>query len=217
MRSSRSARPKTRTEVIKVDPGRPDTKAVAKAARILKRGGLVAFPTETVYGVAARFSDKKAIARLSGVKERPQEKPFTAQIADAGKLADLRCEVSEHTAALAEQLWPGPLTMIMPTRDGKNVGVRIPDNRVALAVLAGCGFPLAVPSANRHGRRPPNDAVSVLKELDGKIDLLLDGGKTDIGVASTVLDMTVFPYRILREGSIGAMEISKAGGGILVE
>lgn len=192
-----------KTLVLKVDPEAPDKKSISKAADVIKNGGLVAFPTETVYGLGANALDDLAVARLYKVKLRPRAKPFTVQISDINAMKDVwGCEMTKIVAALTGKFWPGPLTIILKSAKGENVGFRIPKHKIALSVIREAGVPLYVPSANLSGSRPPVTAEDVLKELDGKIDMVIDGGSADIGVESTVVDLTVKPAKILREGAI---------------
>lgn len=199
-----------RTGVIKVNNYRPDKDVLRKAARVVKKGGLVAFPTETVYGLAADYLNKKAIQRLYRVKKRPRNKPFTVHIAKFDELDRLSCEISLFSKHLMEKFWPGPLTLILNTDSGEKIGFRMPRNRLALEFISACKTPIVAPSANISGRRPPCNADDVLKDLDGKIDLVLDGGETDVGIESTVVDMTILPYKILRKGAIDKTEIKDA-------
>lgn len=200
-----------KTVVIKVDPKNPDKEKIAQAAGIIRRGGLVAFPTETVYGIAANFLDERAIEKLYEVKERPAGKPFTIHIADVDIIKkSLGCEMTKEAGRLAKKFWPGPLTMVLRSSDGTKLGFRVPANNIALLLIKEAGVPIVAPSANISGKIPPKDAESVLKELDGKIDALLDGGPADIGIESTVIDMTEAPPKILRRGAISEEEILKA-------
>ena len=198
-----------RTVVLKVVAARPSKKIIARAAKILRSGGLVAFPTETVYGIGANLLNKKSIARLYKVKKRPGGKPFTVHIEDASLIKKLGCEITKAAKILMDRYWPGPLTLILNCKDGRKTGFRMPDNKVALKLIKGSGVPVACPSANISGKEPPTSAEGVLRQLDGKIDILLDAGPTDIGVESTVIDMTVTPPKILREGAIKASAISR--------
>jgi L-threonylcarbamoyladenylate synthase len=197
-----------KTYVVKIDPKRPEKDKIASAAEAVRSGSLVAFPTETVYGIAANFLDEKAIARLYSIKGRPAHKPFTVHIADIKAIEPLGCRISKQTLRLAEKFWPGPLTMVLPLGKDRSLGFRIPANRIALELIKNCGVPVVAPSANLSGNTPPVNAGQVLEELDGKIDMLLDGGATDVGVESTVIDMTVTPPKILRQGAIGREAIN---------
>ena len=199
-----------RTIVLKVAASRPDKEAIKQAAKILRLGGLVAFPTETVYGLGANLLNKKAIARLYRVKMRSRGKPFTVHIENASLIKRLGCEITKAAKVLTDKYWPGPLTIVLSCKDGRKIGFRMPDNRVALKLIKESGVPVVAPSANISGEEPPKSAGDVLNQLNGKIDILLDSGPTDVGVESTVIDMTVTPPKILREGAISESELLKA-------
>lgn len=191
-----------KTPVLKVDSSRPDIKAISFAAKVIRDGGLVAFPTETVYGLGANLLDKRAIANLYRVKNRPAGKPFTVHITGLGAIRRIGCPLKKEALALADKFWPGPLTMVLKAKDGRKIAFRMPDHKVALKLIRLSRVPVVAPSANLSGHPAPKSAREVLKELEGKIDLLLDGGRTSIGTESTVIDLTVTPPRILREGAI---------------
>lgn len=201
-----------RTIVLKVNADRPGKKVIARAAKRLRAGALVAFPTETVYGLGANVLNKKAVARLYKVKRRPKTKPFTVHIEDASLIRKLGCEITKEAGRLMDKYWPGPLTMILNCRNGEKIGFRMPDNKVALGLIKESGVPVVAPSANISGQEPPTRPGDVLKQLGGKIDLLLDAGPTDVGIESTVIDMTVSPPGILREGAISREKLSKVLG-----
>ncbi len=193
-----------RTEVLRANRAN-----ISYGAGILKAGGLVAFPTETVYGLGANLLEKKAIARLYAVKRRPKNKPFAVLIPDASFIRKTRCVMNKEARRLSDKFWPGPLTIILKSRNGRKTGFRMPDNRIALALLKKAGVPVACPSANLSGNVPPKSARGVLAQLDGKIDLLLDGGVAKIGIESTVVDLTIEPPAVLREGAIRSRDIFK--------
>lgn len=204
-----------KTEVIKVDAHKPDKEVLKEAAKVIKKGGLVAFPTETVYGLGADYLNKETIQRLYEVKNRPKDKPFTVHISNLDDLAKLSCEILLYSRHLIERFWPGPLTLIFKTDSGDKLGVRMPHNRIAREFISECTAPIVAPSANISGRKPPRNAEDVLADLDGKIDLLLDGGETDVGIESTIIDVSTFPYRVLREGAIKKSRIADIGRGLL--
>lgn len=193
-----------KTEVLKADK-----KSISRGARLLKRGCLVAFPTETVYGLGANLLDKRAVDRLYRVKRRPKDKPFTVLIADSETIEKMGCAVTEEAKRLTDEFWPGPLTVILKGKGNRKIGFRMPDNRIARSLVRQAGVPVACPSANVSGSSAPRDAKGVLQGLEDKIDLLIDGGKTDIGVESTVVDLTVRPPKILREGAITRGKLKK--------
>jgi L-threonylcarbamoyladenylate synthase len=199
-----------KTLVLKVDPEAPDPKLIRYAAGVLKGGGLVAFPTETVYGLGANLQDKEAVKRLYAVKGRPEGKPFTVHIADADQVKALGCSLDARSGKLAGRFWPGPLTMVLGSRDGGGVGFRMPANKVALELIRSSGVPVVAPSANLSGKKPPADAMAVMKDLDGKIEVVVDSGPVDLGVESTVIDMTVRPFKVLRKGAIAEEDLKKA-------
>ena len=179
----------------------PDAAALSEAAAIVRRGGLVAFPTETVYGLGADATNPEAIARLNQAKGRPPDKPYSLHVHSHDQVRELAGSIPPLAERLIGRFWPGPLTIVMPSRDGKTLGFRMPDHPVALAFLKACGVPLAAPSANRSGSAPPTDAKEVLAALGGAVDCVLDAGPTREGVASTVVEMTAGVARILRRGA----------------
>lgn len=197
------------TETKLAPASAPDN--VQLAADILKAGGLVAFPTDTVYGVAAHGFLPEAIQRLYMAKERPHTKAIALLLADAGDLHRIARNIPEGTLLLAERFWPGALTLIVPRADnlppiltagGDTVAVRMPDHPVALSVIATAGAPLATTSANLSGGPDPITAGDVMRDLGGRIELILDGGACPGGVPSTVLDLTTEPPVIRRVGPI---------------
>ena len=180
----------------------PDPAAIAQAAQILRSGGLVAFPTETVYGLAADAMNPKAIERLNQVKGRPPEKPYSLHLHAAGQMSQFVSTVPPLAQALMARFWPGPLTIVMTGIDGTSVGFRLPDHPVAHAFLEACGVPVVAPSANRSGSPPPTDAQEVIAALGEAFDCLLDGGPTQMGRESTVVQVTRDRIDVLREGAI---------------
>jgi len=178
----------------------------------LREGGLVAFPTETVYGLGANLLDKEAIKSLYKIKKRPGNKPFTVHIASLKQIKDLGCALDIRAGKLARHFWPGPLTMVLRSKNGGSIGFRMPKNTVALELIRMTKTPVVAPSANISSKKPPVTAAEALKDLDGKIDIVIDSGRTDIGLESTVLNMTTKPYTVIREGAIK----NKAIGKILV-
>ena len=190
----------------------PDAAALSEAAAIVRRGGLVAFPTETVYGLGADATNPGAIARLNQVKGRPPEKPYSLHVHSRDQVRALVGAVPALAERLIERFWPGPLTIVMPSRDGKTLGFRMPDHPVARAFLKACGVPLAAPSANRSGSAPPTDAKEVLAALGSAVDCVLDAGPTRLGRESTVVEVAGERLNILREGAISRATIEQALG-----
>lgn len=184
---------------------------IATAAKTLQRGGLVAFPTETVYGLGANALNAEAVARIFTAKDRPTADPLIVHLTGVEQLPLVARTVSETAARLAGQFWPGPLTLILPkqpavpnlvTSDLDSVAVRVPNHPVALALIREAGLPVAAPSANRFGHTSPTTAQHVWHDLHGRVEIILDGGPAAIGVESTVLDLSSSPARILRPGGI---------------
>ncbi len=193
-----------RTEVLAVDAHVPQSDRIARAAAVLRGGGLVAFPTETVYGLGALALDAAAVGRIFAAKGRPANNPVIVHIADLKQIEQVAAEWPDAAERLARRFWPGPLTLVVPrnadvpdatTAGGPTVAVRVPAHPVALALLRAVGAPVAAPSANRSAELSPTLAEHVLRGLDGRIDLVLDGGPTAGGIESTVLDMTTSPPR----------------------
>ncbi|MBI2104043.1 MAG: threonylcarbamoyl-AMP synthase [Candidatus Omnitrophica bacterium] len=180
----------------------PDPALIAEAAKILRGGGLVAFPTETVYGLGADAANPAAIERLDRVKGRPPDKPYSLHIHAPDQVGPFVASVPPLAATLMKRFWPGPLTIVMPGADGKTVGFRLPDHPIARVFLQACGVPVVAPSANRSGSPPPTDASEVLAALDGSIDCILDGGPTRLGRESTVVEVRDGRVEIRRAGAI---------------
>lgn len=198
---------------------------IARAVDALRRGGLVAFPTETVYGLGADAANPAALARLYSVKGRPAEHPVIVHVGEAAQLADWAAEVPRAASLLADALWPGPLTVIVRraarvpdavTGRGDTVGVRMPDQPVALALLRAFGDGIAAPSANRFGRVSPTTAADVRADLGDDVDVVLDGGPCTVGVESTIVDCTGDEIVILRPGGITRERIEAVGGAPVV-
>jgi len=198
-------------EILKINPQRPEKNLIKKSAEIIKKGGLVAFPTETVYGLGANALDKNAVKKIFQVKKRPLDNPIIVHIADFKDLTKLAKKIPKEAQILAKKFWPGPLTLILfkkkivpdeVTAKTKTVAIRMPDNKVALALIKASRVPIAAPSANLAGRPSPTTARAVFEDLGDKIDLILDGGKTKIGIESTVVDLTTKPPLLLRPGGI---------------
>ena len=199
------------TLTLPVDARTPQPDAIARAAQCLREGGLVAFPTETVYGLGANALDATAAARIFTAKNRPAHDPLIVHLAHASEITRVAQGIPPLAWQLADAFWPGPLTLVLPrqplvpdvvTAGGPTVAVRVPRHPVATALIAAAGVPVAAPSANLFSRPSPTTAAHVLSDLDGRIDLILDGGATDVGVESTVLDLTSTPPRILRPGAV---------------
>lgn len=200
-----------KTKIVKIDKKQMNTSIINAAGEILKEGGLVAFPTETVYGLGANALDEEAAKKTYAAKGRPSDNPLIVHIARMEDLPAVAKQVPEQAKQIADAFWPGPLTMIFEKSDIvpygttgglDTVAVRMPSDVIAQAlILAGGGY-VSGPSANTSGRPSPTTAQHVLEDLDGRIEMILDGGPVEIGVESTILDMTVTPPMILRPGAI---------------
>jgi len=183
--------------------------AIPRALEILKAGGLVALPTDTVYGVGALAFNGKAVESIYAAKDRPVEKAIPVLIGDLGDEEKVGADIPDSARRLATRFWPGPLTILVPKRADlpesvsatQTVGVRVPDHEVARVLLRAAG-PMAVTSANISGGQSPVTAEEVYKQLGGRIDLIIDGGKTPGGIPSTLVDCTAASLKVLREGPI---------------
>lgn len=223
-------------QIIKIHSKKPEKKILEKAAKIIKRGGLVAFPTETVYGLGANALNKKAVRKIFEAKKRPLDNPVIVHIAEDKDLFKLVKKIPKEAKILIKKFWPGPLTLVLfrkttthpprppiprfarngplivpdeVTAGSDTVAIRMPKNKIALELIKASGVPIAAPSANLAGRPSPTTAEHVFEDLGDKTDLILDGGKTKIGVESTVVDLTVKPPLILRPGGITLEELKK--------
>jgi len=200
------------TKIVQVDPHQPNPETIAQAAQILRAGGLVAFPTETVYGLGANALSAEAVSRIFAAKERPASDPLIAHIADMDQVDQIAINIPLLTDQLAAIFWPGPLTLVLTRHPdvvpanvsaGRDtVAVRMPAHPVAKKLIIAADMPIAAPSANLFSRPSPTTAQHVLADLRGRVDLILDGGATPVGVESTVLDLTQNPPVVLRPGGV---------------
>lgn len=199
------------TRTLVVDARRPESGALAAAAAVLDRGGLVAFPTESFYGLGARALSADAVARVFEVKGRPADKPLLVLIDSPAGATALCARISDGARELMDRHWPGPLTLVLPAAPGLpaaltagtgTIGLRVPGHPVALGLVRAARAAVTAPSANPSGEPPPTTADAVRDYFAGRIDLVLDGGPTEGGAGSTVADCTVWPPRILRQGPV---------------
>lgn len=209
------------TRILKVNPIAPEPSKIKEAAEVIKKGGTVAFPTETVYGLGAGALNPDAVKKIFRAKGRPSDNPLIAHIAKISDLKLIAKRPPEAAIALINKFWPGPLTIILKrkkvvpdivTGGLDTVAVRMPDNKIALSLIRKAGVPLVAPSANLSGSPSPTGARDVAADLSGRIDMILDGGKTRIGIESTVIDMTTRPPVLLRPGGLPVEEIEKVIG-----
>jgi L-threonylcarbamoyladenylate synthase len=207
--------------IERLDPVSPDPRILATAAALLREGRLVAFPTETVYGLGANALDGNAVERIYRAKGRPSYNPLIVHVADAAQARDVVAEWPPVAEQLAHRFWPGPLTLVLSKRpnipDGvtaglQSVAVRVPRHAVAHALLLAAGLPVAAPSANRSMQVSPTTAAHVAKALGDAVDMILDGGPTTVGIESTVLDLTTTIPTVLRPGSISLPELEAVIG-----
>jgi L-threonylcarbamoyladenylate synthase len=206
------------TRVLSVQPDDIEPEVIRQAAEILRRGGLVAFPTETVYGIGANALDAEAAQGIFNAKGRPARNPLIVHIANSDAAEKIAEHWPDEARKLAERFWPGPLTLVVPkkacvpgtvTAGGPTVALRVPAHPVAQALLHAVDFPIAAPSANRSSHLSPTEAMHVLRDLSGIIPLVIDGGPTTRGLESTVIDLSVPTPRLLRPGMIGAEAIEE--------
>ena len=202
-----------------------DERKVKIAARFIKEGKLVAFPTETVYGLGAGALDKEAVIKIFHAKGRPADNPLIVHIADFEQVYELAREVPKEAELLAKHFWPGPLTMVLPKKENvpnettgglDSVAIRMPSHEIALGLIRASKRPIAAPSANISGRPSPTLAEHVVDDFYGKIECIIDGGETKIGVESTVLDLTTWPPMLLRPGGLPLEKIEEVIGEIQI-
>ncbi|MDD5120281.1 MAG: L-threonylcarbamoyladenylate synthase [Candidatus Omnitrophica bacterium] len=196
------------TKIIKINPLQPQDSLINQAAKIITSGGLVIIPTDTVYGVAANSLDKKALDKLYEIKKRPKDKPFAILISDKARAEEFSRDIPVVAYKLMHKFWPGPLTIILNAAEQNKVGLRIPDNQIALGVIARADVPLACPSANISDNPAPGDFQQAIKDLDGLVDLAIDAGPTKLGVESTIVDLSAGTLKIVRYGAIKDEEIN---------
>jgi L-threonylcarbamoyladenylate synthase len=200
------------TEVLRVDSAHPDPRIIERAAVCLRRGGLVAFPTETVYGLGVHALDRGAVLKLFLAKERPANDPLIVHVSTIEAVAPLVAVLPPEALALAARFWPGPLTIVVRrsravpdevTAGLDTVAIRVPSHPVARALISAAGIPIAAPSANLFSRPSPTDAMHVIADLNDRIDMVIDGGPTEVGLESTVVDLSDDPPVVLRPGAVG--------------
>ncbi len=207
--------------VIRVDPHHPDPEVIARAASLLRAGELVAFPTETVYGLGAHALDPDAVARIYAAKGRPSFNPVIVHVGHVAQARDVAATWPADAARLADRFWPGPLTLVLPKRPEvpdavtaglPSVGIRVPAHGVAHALLEAAGIPVAAPSANRYTELSPTRAVHVERALGDRVAMILDGGPTAVGIESTVLDLSGDRPVLLRPGMVSREALEEVIG-----
>lgn len=200
----------SRTKTVFIDEADPHVPYLEEAASLVVSGGLVIIPTETVYGIAANALDPEAVKKLYEVKKRPAGKPFSLLVSGSAQVEQLAVDIPIAAYKLISRFWPGPLTIILKSGKNGTVGVRMPDHRVALALLDSAGVPVACPSANLSGNEPPVECGKALSELDGLVEMAVDSGPCRLSRESSVVDLTGAEARVLRTGAVGETEITLA-------
>lgn len=209
-----------KTEILPTHTPALFAAAAKRAAELLRAGEVVALPTETVYGLAANALDSPAVAKIFQIKGRPAHNPIIVHVASQNMARACAAQWPAAAEKFSRALWPGPLTLVLPraatipdivTAGGATVGIRWPSHPLMQAVIRECGFPLAAPSANLSNQISPTNAEHVRRQLDGRIPLIVEGGQSQVGIESTVLDLTVDPPRILRPGMIHAESLAAIG------
>jgi L-threonylcarbamoyladenylate synthase len=204
--------------VIKIDPNLIDIEGIKEAAEVIKNRGLVAFPTETVYGLGANALDPKAVAKIFEAKKRPLDDPLIVHVSKIADLYDLVEEVSSDLERIVNRFWPGPLTVILKKKDIvsdivttglETVAIRMPSSPIAKKLIELSGVPIAAPSANLFSRPSPTKAQHVIDDLDGRIDVVIDGGDTEIGIESTVIEVLPNKILVLRPGGIDVEKLQE--------
>jgi len=214
------------TKIIKIDENNIDKNLIGEAVRIIKNGGLVAFPTETVYGLGANGLDEEAVKKIFIAKGRPQDNPLILHVYSTDQVEDLVEEIPPVAKLCMDKFWPGPLTIILKKSPKvpdiisaglDTVAIRMPENKIALEIIRLSNTPIAAPSANTSGKPSPTSARHVIEDLMGRIDMIVDGGDTGIGLESTVLDLSTDIPMILRPGGVTKEDLSKTIPNITID
>ena len=199
-----------KTQILTIHPRYPELDKIAQCAKVIRQGGLVVFPTETVYGVAADSRNPKAMERLRTIKKRSADKPFSILISRKETIDDIGKDLDRSIYKLIDEFWPGPLTVVVPSKENeKTIGVRMPNNTIALNLIKETQLPLAAPSANFENNMPPITCQEALRDLDGLVDIAIEGGRASLGRESSVVDLTEAAPKILREGPISKDDIER--------
>lgn len=214
------------TEIIKLDKNNIDMDKLRYAAQVIKSGGLVAFPTETVYGLGANALESEAVKKIFIAKGRPSDNPLIVHIANSDDVKRLTCHVPENAYKLMDKFWPGPLTLVLKkselvpqiiTAGLDTVAIRMPFHPIALALIRESGLPIAAPSANLSGKPSPTNARHVIEDLSNKVDVIIDAGSAKVGLESTVLDLTCDPPMVLRPGGITPAQLGRILGEVSID
>ncbi|EJO5346216.1 threonylcarbamoyl-AMP synthase [Clostridium botulinum] len=215
-----------KTKVVKLDENNIDEDVINKSGEILKDGGLVVFPTETVYGLGANALDKDAVKKIFAAKGRPQDNPLIVHISNIKDIYELVGDVSPIAKKFMDKFWPGPMTIILKKKDIipnetsaglDSIGIRMPSNKIARKLISMAGVPIAAPSANLSGKPSPTDVETCIEDLDGKVNVILGGDNSEVGVESTVIDCTVNPPCILRPGGITLEMLKEINSNVYID
>lgn len=202
-----------KTKILPIHPEFPERERIEECAKVIRQGGLVIFPTETVYGIAADYKNPAAMIRLRNVKKRSGDKPFSILTWQKGMIANLTYYNDPMLYKIIDHYWPGPLTIVVPGREpAETVGVRMPDHRIALGLVQASQCTIAAPSANIEGSPPPSTCAEALKDLDGLVEVAIDGGQAKFGIGSSVVDFTQSPPKVLRPGIITQADVDHVTG-----
>ncbi|EKS4343335.1 L-threonylcarbamoyladenylate synthase [Clostridium sporogenes] len=215
-----------KTKVVRLDENNIDEHVISKAGNILRQGGLVVFPTETVYGLGANALDKDAVKKIFEAKGRPQDNPLIVHISKVKDIEKLVEEIPPIAQKLMDKFWPGPMTIILKKKDIipnetsaglDSIGIRMPSNKIAMKLISMAGVPIAAPSANLSGKPSPTDLETCIEDLDGRVNMILGGDNSEVGVESTVIDCTINPPCILRPGGITLEMLKEVDSDIYID
>ncbi|AUM94057.1 MULTISPECIES: L-threonylcarbamoyladenylate synthase [Clostridium] len=215
-----------KTKVVRLDENNIDEHVISKAGNILRQGGLVVFPTETVYGLGANALDKDAVKKIFEAKGRPQDNPLIVHISKVKDIEKLVEEIPPIAQKLMDKFWPGPMTIILKKKDIipnetsaglDSIGIRMPSNKIAMELISMAGVPISAPSANLSGKPSPTDLETCIEDLDGRVNMILGGDNSEVGVESTVIDCTINPPCILRPGGITLEMLKEVDSDIYID
>lgn len=215
-----------KTKVVRLDENNIDEHAISEAGDVLREGGLVVFPTETVYGLGANALDKDAVKEIFKAKGRPQDNPLIVHISKVKDIEDLVEKIPPIAQKLMDKFWPGPMTIILKKKDIipnetsaglDSIGIRMPSNKIAMELISMAGVPIAAPSANLSGKPSPTDLETCIEDLDGRVNAILGGDTSEVGVESTVIDCTIDPPCILRPGGITLEMLKEVDSNIYID
>jgi len=200
-----------KTKIVKINPQYPELNEIIHCAKVLRKGGLVIFPTETVYGIAADYNNPDAMKRLIEVKQRKEDKPFSVLISQKGLISNYTSCTDQYIYKVIDRFWPGPLTVVVPAKEkGKTIGVRMPNHEIALRLVRESRCSIAAPSANIEGKEAPKTFEDAMRDLDGIVDIAIDGEDAHHGKGSSVIDLTSKEPKVIRKGNVSLEQINEA-------